>query len=82
MPSWKLVQYKFKSTDADATPAPPGNDDTPLQQQPRGEVMETFATVPEDIQKWITVETEVVQIIFTGIDNDIYSIVDACPNAM
>ncbi|GKD36786.1 reverse transcriptase domain-containing protein [Tanacetum coccineum] len=80
MPSWKLVQYKFKSTDADATPAPPGNDGTPLQQQPRGEVMETFATVPEDIQKWIT--TEAVHIILTGIDDDIYSTVDACPNTM
>ncbi|GJW10056.1 hypothetical protein Tco_1575883 [Tanacetum coccineum] len=73
-------QYKFKSTDVDATPAPPGNDGTPLQQQPRGEVMETFATVPEDIQKWIT--TEAVHIILTGIDDDIYSTVDACPNAM
>ncbi|GJW73535.1 hypothetical protein Tco_0132905 [Tanacetum coccineum] len=48
----------------------------------KGEVMETFATVPEDIQKWITVEAEVVQIILTGIDNDIYSTVDACPNAI
>ncbi|GJX04692.1 hypothetical protein Tco_0190608 [Tanacetum coccineum] len=46
------------------------------------EVIETFATVPEDIQKWITVEAEAVQIILTGIDNDIYSTVDACPNAM
>nr|GFC67412.1 retrotransposon protein, putative, unclassified [Tanacetum cinerariifolium] len=26
-------------------------------------------------------EAEAVQIILTGIDNDIYSIVDACPNA-
>nr|GEV41672.1 retrovirus-related Pol polyprotein from transposon TNT 1-94 [Tanacetum cinerariifolium] len=36
--------------------------------------METFATVPEDIQKWITVEVKAVQIILKGIDNDIYSI--------
>ncbi|GJX43648.1 retrovirus-related pol polyprotein from transposon TNT 1-94 [Tanacetum coccineum] len=42
--------------------------------------MEIFAIVLEDIQKWIT--TEAVQIILIGIDNDIYSIVDACPNAM
>ncbi|GJU52577.1 retrovirus-related pol polyprotein from transposon TNT 1-94 [Tanacetum coccineum] len=53
-------QYKFKATDADATPVTPGND--------------------EDIQKYITAEA--VQIILTGIDNDIYSTVDACPNAM
>ncbi|GKB24960.1 retrovirus-related pol polyprotein from transposon TNT 1-94, partial [Tanacetum coccineum] len=63
-------QYKFKSTNVDATPAPPGNDGTLLQQQPRGEVMETFATV------------EAVQIILTGIDDDIYSTVDAYPNMM
>ncbi|GJT75095.1 retrovirus-related pol polyprotein from transposon TNT 1-94 [Tanacetum coccineum] len=36
----------------------------------------------EDIQKWINAEAEAVQIILTGIDNDIYSIADACPNAM
>ncbi|GJT85082.1 hypothetical protein Tco_1066799 [Tanacetum coccineum] len=35
-----------------------------------------------DIQKWINAEAEAVQIILTGIDNDIYSIADACPNAM
>ncbi|GKD34226.1 hypothetical protein Tco_1249735 [Tanacetum coccineum] len=29
-----------------------------------------------------TVEAEAVQIILTGIDNDIYSTVDACPNTM
>nr|GEW42981.1 hypothetical protein [Tanacetum cinerariifolium] len=44
--------------------------------------METFATILEDIQKWITAEAEAVQIILMGIDNDIYSIVDACPNVM
>ncbi|GJV93587.1 hypothetical protein Tco_1541400 [Tanacetum coccineum] len=59
-------------TDADATPVTPGNDGTPHQQQPR------IATVSKDIQKWITVEAEVVQIILTRIDNDIYSTVDAC----
>nr|GEW24332.1 hypothetical protein [Tanacetum cinerariifolium] len=44
--------------------------------------MENFATVPEDIQKWITAEAEAVHIILMGINNDIYSIVDAFPNAM
>ncbi|GJR86980.1 hypothetical protein Tco_0210991 [Tanacetum coccineum] len=53
-------QYKFLTTDANATLVTPGNE--------------------EDIQKWITVEA--VLIILTGIDNDIYSTVDACPNAM
>ncbi|GJS74358.1 retrovirus-related pol polyprotein from transposon TNT 1-94 [Tanacetum coccineum] len=75
-------QYKFKATDVDVTPATPGNDGTPQQPQPRGEVMKIFATVSEDIQKWITAEVEAIQIILTGIDNDIYSTVDAYPNAM
>nr|GFB92854.1 hypothetical protein [Tanacetum cinerariifolium] len=44
--------------------------------------METFATLPEDIQKWVTAEAEAVQIILIGIDNNIYSTVDAYPNAM
>nr|GFC12464.1 hypothetical protein [Tanacetum cinerariifolium] len=35
--------------------------------------METFATLPEDIQKWVTAEAEAVQIILIGIDNNIYS---------
>ncbi|GKC91160.1 hypothetical protein Tco_1151809 [Tanacetum coccineum] len=37
---------------------------------------------PEDIQKWIIAEAEAVQIILTGMDNDIYFTIDACPNAM
>ncbi|GJV61143.1 retrovirus-related pol polyprotein from transposon TNT 1-94 [Tanacetum coccineum] len=75
-------QYKLLTTDANATPVTPGNEGTSQQQQPRGKVMETFATVPEDIQKWITAEAKAVQIILIRIDNDIYSTVDACPNAM
>ncbi|GJW73058.1 hypothetical protein Tco_0132428 [Tanacetum coccineum] len=34
-----------------------------------------------DIRNQLEAEAEVVQIILTGIDNDIYSTVDACPNA-
>ncbi|GKC74700.1 hypothetical protein Tco_1120583 [Tanacetum coccineum] len=71
----------FLTTYANAIPVTPGNKGT-LQQQQMGEVMETFATVLEDIQKWINPEAKVVQIILTGIDNDIYSTVDACPNAI
>nr|GEU54602.1 retrovirus-related Pol polyprotein from transposon TNT 1-94 [Tanacetum cinerariifolium] len=43
--------------------------------------METYKTVSQDICDQLNAETEAVQIILTGIDNDIYSIVDACPNA-
>nr|GFD04339.1 hypothetical protein [Tanacetum cinerariifolium] len=34
-----------------------------------------------DIRDQLNAEAEAVQIILTGIDNDIYSTVDACPNA-
>ncbi|GJW80267.1 hypothetical protein Tco_0144242 [Tanacetum coccineum] len=44
-------------------------------------VLETYAIVGKDIKKRIDAKAEVVYIILTGIDNDIYSIVDACPNA-
>ncbi|GKE73435.1 hypothetical protein Tco_1535476 [Tanacetum coccineum] len=62
------------------TPVTPDSEGT--SQPLRGEVMETFASVSKDTQNWIIGEPEAVQIILTGIDNDIYSTVDACPNAM
>nr|GEW39270.1 hypothetical protein [Tanacetum cinerariifolium] len=43
--------------------------------------METYKNVSQDIRDQLNVEVEAVQIILTWIDNDIYSIVDACPNA-
>nr|GEV32082.1 hypothetical protein [Tanacetum cinerariifolium] len=43
--------------------------------------METYKTVSQDMRDQLNAEAEVVQIILTGIDNDIYSTVDACPNA-
>nr|GEV81688.1 hypothetical protein [Tanacetum cinerariifolium] len=43
--------------------------------------METYKNVLQDIHDQLNVEAEAVQIILTGIDNDIYSTVDACPNA-
>ncbi|GJX70399.1 hypothetical protein Tco_0307570, partial [Tanacetum coccineum] len=42
---------------------------------------EKTVPVAEDIRDQLNAEAEAVQIILTGIDNDIYSIVDACPNA-
>nr|GEW11593.1 hypothetical protein [Tanacetum cinerariifolium] len=44
-------------------------------------VNETYKNVSQDIKDQLNAEAEVVQIILTGIDNDIYSTVDACPNA-
>nr|GEW81103.1 hypothetical protein [Tanacetum cinerariifolium] len=43
--------------------------------------METYKNVSQDICYELNAEAEAVQIILTGIDNDIYSTVDACPNA-
>nr|GEV06939.1 hypothetical protein [Tanacetum cinerariifolium] len=43
--------------------------------------MENYKNVSLDIRNKLDAEAEVVQIILTGIDNDIYSTVDACPNA-
>nr|GEU89955.1 hypothetical protein [Tanacetum cinerariifolium] len=43
--------------------------------------METYKTVSQDIRDQLNAKAEAVQIILTGIDNDIYSTVDACPNA-
>ncbi|GJX98010.1 hypothetical protein Tco_0355029 [Tanacetum coccineum] len=42
--------------------------------------MENY-NVSQDIHDQLNAEAEAVQIILTGIDNDIYSTVDACPNA-
>nr|GEX80205.1 integrase, catalytic region, zinc finger, CCHC-type, peptidase aspartic, catalytic [Tanacetum cinerariifolium] len=43
--------------------------------------MENYKNVLQDMRDQFNVESEAVQIILTGIDNDIYSTVDACPNA-
>nr|GEX84037.1 hypothetical protein [Tanacetum cinerariifolium] len=44
-------------------------------------VFETYKNVTQDIRDQLYAEAEAVQIILTGIDNDIYSTVDACSNA-
>nr|GEY23978.1 hypothetical protein [Tanacetum cinerariifolium] len=43
--------------------------------------MENYKNVSQYIRDQLNAEAEAVQIILTGIDNDIYSTVDACPNA-
>nr|GFA05929.1 reverse transcriptase domain-containing protein [Tanacetum cinerariifolium] len=45
------------------------------------QVFETYQNVKQVIRNQLNAEAEAVQIILTGIDNDIYSKVDACPNA-
>nr|GEV34368.1 hypothetical protein [Tanacetum cinerariifolium] len=44
-------------------------------------IRETYKNVSQDIRDQLNAEAEAVQIILTGIDNDIYSTVDACSNA-
>ncbi|GJY47966.1 hypothetical protein Tco_0437922 [Tanacetum coccineum] len=43
--------------------------------------MENYKNVSQDIRDQLNAEAEAVQIILTGIDNDVYSTVDACTNA-
>nr|GEW10806.1 hypothetical protein [Tanacetum cinerariifolium] len=42
---------------------------------------ETYKNVSQEIRDNLNAEAEAVQIILTGIDNDIYLTIDACPNA-
>nr|GEV61391.1 hypothetical protein [Tanacetum cinerariifolium] len=60
------------------TPATPGTADAPPIHESR--VNETYATVLEEIRKRIKVEAEAVLRKY-GIDNDIYSTINACLNA-
>nr|GEV98383.1 hypothetical protein [Tanacetum cinerariifolium] len=43
--------------------------------------MENYKNVSQDIRNQLDAKAKAVQIILTRIDNDIYSTVDACPNA-
>ncbi|GJR99115.1 hypothetical protein Tco_0315624 [Tanacetum coccineum] len=45
-------------------------------------IKESYAIILEEIRKKVDAEAKAIQIILTRIDNDIYSIVDACPNAI
>ncbi|GJX48285.1 hypothetical protein Tco_0273475, partial [Tanacetum coccineum] len=65
-----------------------GGKDRPPMSAPEGSLetttegyMGNYKNVSQDIRDQLNAEAEVVQIILTGIDNDIYSIIDACPNA-
>nr|GEW40525.1 hypothetical protein [Tanacetum cinerariifolium] len=45
------------------------------------QLLKNYKNVSQDIRDQLNAETKAVQIILTEIDNDIYSTVDACPNA-
>ncbi|GKD45918.1 hypothetical protein Tco_1270563 [Tanacetum coccineum] len=84
MPSWKLVNpsyvYQWIPNPAPETPAIDGTNRGYQTRQDR--IKESYAIILEEINKKVDAEAKAVQIILTGIDNDIYSIVDACPNAI
>nr|GEV06577.1 retrovirus-related Pol polyprotein from transposon TNT 1-94 [Tanacetum cinerariifolium] len=77
MLSWKQVNppYEFKWTKK-IVPVLEGSSKTTTEGY-----MENYKNVSQDIQVQLNAEAEAVQIILTGIDNEIYSTVDACPNA-
>ncbi|GJT67466.1 hypothetical protein Tco_1018946 [Tanacetum coccineum] len=60
----------------EAVPVAEGSSETTTERY-----MENYKNVSQDIRDQLNAEAEAVQIILTGIDNDIYSTVDACPNA-
>nr|GEZ48411.1 hypothetical protein [Tanacetum cinerariifolium] len=67
--------YKYKWADKDVS-VTEGSSETTTERY-----MENYKNVSQDIRDQLNAEAEAVQIILTGIDNDIYSTVDACPNA-
>nr|GFA47175.1 hypothetical protein [Tanacetum cinerariifolium] len=81
-PNYELIQYclknpLYKFTWADKeVPIFEGNFVTTTETY-----METYKNVSQDIRDQLNAEAKAVQIILTRIDNDIYSIVDAFPNA-
>nr|GEW80327.1 hypothetical protein [Tanacetum cinerariifolium] len=71
----KNPPYKYKWADK-AVPVTEGSTETTTKRY-----MENYKNVSQDIRDQLNAEAKAVQIILTGIDNDIYSIVDGCPNA-
>ncbi|GJZ49072.1 retrovirus-related pol polyprotein from transposon TNT 1-94 [Tanacetum coccineum] len=67
--------YKFKWTEK-TVPVAEGSSETTTEGY-----MENYKNVSQDIRNQLDAEAEAVQIILTGINNDIYSIFNACPNA-
>ncbi|GJY41144.1 hypothetical protein Tco_0428414 [Tanacetum coccineum] len=67
--------YKFKWAEK-TVPVVEGNSETTTEGY-----MENYKNVSQDIRDQLNAKAEAFQIILTGIDNDIYSTVDAYPNA-
>ncbi|GJX21167.1 hypothetical protein Tco_0223844 [Tanacetum coccineum] len=67
--------YKFKWTEK-TVPVAEGSFETTAEGY-----MENYKNVSQDIRDQLNAKAEAVQIILIRIDSDIYSTVDACPNA-
>nr|GEW10352.1 hypothetical protein [Tanacetum cinerariifolium] len=81
-PNHELIHYCLTNppyTLAWADKEVPISEGSPITRTER--VHETYKNVSQEIRDQLNAETEAVQIILTGIDNDICSTVDACPNA-
>nr|GEV48721.1 hypothetical protein [Tanacetum cinerariifolium] len=81
-PNHELIHYCLKNPPYKYTwvdkvvPVSKGSSETTTETY-----MENYKNVSQDIRDQLNAEAEAVQIILKGIDNDIYSTVDACPNA-
>nr|GFA08206.1 retrovirus-related Pol polyprotein from transposon TNT 1-94 [Tanacetum cinerariifolium] len=80
-PNHELIHYylknpPYKFTWADKVLVSEGSPKTTTKTY-----MENYKNVSQDIRDQLNAEAKAVQIILTWIDNDIYSTVDACPNA-
>nr|GEV58626.1 hypothetical protein [Tanacetum cinerariifolium] len=71
----KNPPYKFTWTDK-VVPVSEGKPETTTETY-----MENYKNVSQEIRDQLKAEAEAVQIILTGIDNDIYSTFDTCLNA-
>nr|GEU47332.1 retrovirus-related Pol polyprotein from transposon TNT 1-94 [Tanacetum cinerariifolium] len=69
------LPYKFKRTEKIVSIVE-GSSETTTEGY-----IENYENVPQEIRNQLDAEAKAVQIILTWIDNDIYSTVDACPNA-
>nr|GFA88752.1 hypothetical protein [Tanacetum cinerariifolium] len=82
-PNHELIHYFLKNPPYKLTWADkvvPVSEGSPKTKTVR--YMKTYKNVSQDIHDQLNAEAEAVQIILTRIDNDIYSTVDACPNAL
>nr|GEY35654.1 hypothetical protein [Tanacetum cinerariifolium] len=69
------LPYKFKLIEK-TVPVAEGSSETTTEAY-----MKNYKNVLQDIRDQLDAKAEAIKIILIGIDNDIYSIVDACPYA-